>query len=270
MNYKIGEFCRILGISPDTLRYYERCNLLSTSKNPENKYRTFNSKDALDIWNLHMLRSLDMRLRDIEGLRRHGTFEAQTEYLDMRKKALTDEIEKLIAKRERLHQLSMLNDAVHHVNQVFLQEQIPASYALFVLGEGCGPNAEVLSEISHWMACLPFTYFAVEISLSSLDGPREELDVRIGLGILEANMDKAGLVPPKEAVYTPENFGVRIAVKTKDAFCLSKNDFAPLFAHLEENSLRISGPASGRIICSTCMAENTQYIIGFSIPVINI
>jgi DNA-binding transcriptional MerR regulator len=267
MNYKIGEFCSILGISPDTLRYYDRCNLLSTAKNPVNKYRTFTRKDALDIWNVHMLRSLDMGLRDIERLRSSGSFTVQKEHLHIRENALSAEIEKMIAKRERLRQLSRLYDAVHNVNQVIFQEQIPANYALYVLGEGCKPNTEVQSEISNWVACLPYTYFAVEISFNSLTAQREDLDIRLGLGILEANIDKAELVPHKETVYTPMGNGVRFAVITNDVFCLSKNDFSPLYAFLEENKMRISGPASGRIISSTSTSDNTEYIIGFSIPV---
>jgi hypothetical protein len=108
----------------------------------------------------------------------------------------------------------------------------------------------------------------VEISFNSLTAQREDLDIRLGLGILEANIDKAELVPHKETVYTPMGNGVRFAVITNDVFCLSKNDFSPLYAFLEENKMRISGPASGRIISSTSTSDNTEYIIGFSIPVL--
>ena len=44
MNFKISEFCRLLGVSTDTLRYYERCELLTTQKNPDNSYRTFSQQ----------------------------------------------------------------------------------------------------------------------------------------------------------------------------------------------------------------------------------
>ena len=81
MNYKIGEFCRLLGVSPDTLRYYERRRLISTHKNPENQYRTFTKQNALDIWNLQMLRSLDMGLKDIDALHGQDTFEEQARWL---------------------------------------------------------------------------------------------------------------------------------------------------------------------------------------------
>ncbi len=267
MSYKIGEFCRLIGVSPDTLRYYERLDLLSAIKNPQNNYRSFTREDAPDIWNLLMLRSLDMGLRDIEEIRRHGSFESQSKYLQMRESALTNEIERLIAKRERLRQLSRLYDAVHYVDKAPIQKTAPANYALFVLGDGCEPNEQVLSEISRWINCLPFTYFAAEIPFASLVDQREELTVRLGLGILEENLDKANIVPPKEALYTPALLSVRMAVCTRDVFSLCKKDLAPLYAFLKENHMRILGAASGRIICSNCKAKDPEYILGFSVPV---
>ena len=60
MRYRISEFCRLLGVSTDTLRYYERCKLITTEKDPDNQYRSFSREDGLAIWNLHMLRSMDM------------------------------------------------------------------------------------------------------------------------------------------------------------------------------------------------------------------
>ena len=267
MKYKIGEFCRLLGVSPDTLRYYEKCNLLSTSKDPENKYRTFARQDALDIWSLHMLRSLDMGLQDIGILRKQGTFEEQTKYLHKREAALAVEIERLTAKRERLLQLSRLYDLVHTVNQAHYEEEMSANYALYVLGEGCRYSEQTLAEIPAWIACLPFTYFAVEISLESLTEGDDGLSIRLGLGILEENLQKAGLTPGAEAIYTPKNARACVAIRTGDVFGLTKKDLVSLYAHLSQSQLRITGPATGRIICSTCHAENPEFIVAMGVPV---
>ncbi len=267
MKYKIGEFCRLLGVSPDTLRYYERCNLLSTDKNPENKYRLFNKRDALDIWSLHMLRSLDMSLRDIETLRRQGSIEAQKNYLHEREKALAHEIQKLAIKRERLIQLSKLYDLVHKVNEVICQENMASNYALLLLGEDCRIDKNMLDEIPDWVSCLPFTYFAVDISYNSLLSAGDGLSISLGVGILEENVEKAGLKLGPHALYTPQNTRVATTLCTNDLFGLTKKDIAPVFSYIEENKLRITGPASGRIICSTCHADDPAYIVALGIPV---
>ena len=81
MNFKISEFCRLLGVSTDTLRYYERCELLTTQKNPDNSYRTFSQQVKLAIWDLHMLRSMDITCKAIPKIRQQGSYQAQTPYL---------------------------------------------------------------------------------------------------------------------------------------------------------------------------------------------
>ena len=201
MKYRISEFCRLLGVSPDTLRYYEKCGLLSISKDPENQYRLFSMHDAPDIWGLHMLRSLDMGITDIGKLRGQGTFEAQIKHLHQREAALKAEIEMLTVKRERLLQLSKLYDLVHAGSRMHIEDEMSAHYALYVLGEGCCPGDKTLAQIPFWIARLPFTYIAVEISRASLTGDGNGLSVRLGLGILENNLSMAGLTPGAEAIY---------------------------------------------------------------------
>jgi len=267
MKYKIGEFCRLLGVSPDTLRYYEKCGILSTSKDPANKYRSFTKQDTLNIWNLHMLRSLDVKLQDIGTLQKQGSFEAQVKYLHKREKALKAEIEKLTLKRERLIQLSKLYDLVHALDKTYMKDEMSANYALYVMGDECRPSEQTLAEIPVWIACLPFTYFAVEISFKSLMEEDDSLSVRLGLGILEENMQKAGLPHSPEAIYTPKGTMACVALRTRDVFGLTKKDLTSFYANLVQNQLRITGPATGRIICSTCDGENPEFIIAIGAPV---
>jgi len=267
MKYKIGEFCRLLGASPDTLRYYEKCGLLSTDKNPENKYRSFSRQDALDIWNLHMLRSMDIGLSDIGKLRKQGALEVQTRYLHQREAALKAEIEKLSAKRERLVQLTKLYDLIHEVGIANINASMSANYALYVLGDNYPVSSQALAEIPQWLVCLPFTYVAVEIPFQSLIGSEEKLAIRLGLGILEENLQKVDLVPSNEATFYPQETTAQITIRIRDVFDLSKKDLTPFYTFLAENRLRIIGPAAGRIICSTCHSENQEYIIALGAPV---
>lgn len=267
MKYKIGEFSRILGVSPDTLRYYDKCGLLLTDKNPQNKYRSFSKQDALDIWNLHMLRSMDMGISDISKLRKQGALEVQTKYLHQRETALKEEIEKLSAKRERLIQLTKLYDLIHAVGNVNINAAMSANYALYVLGENYPVSSQALAEIPQWLACLPFTYVAIEIPLKSLTGLEDKLSIRLGLGILEENLQKVDLVPSSEAAFYPQETTAQTTIRTRDVFDLSKKDLAPFYTFLSENRLRVTGPAAGRIICSTCHSENQEYIIALGAPV---
>ena len=49
MRYKIGDVARILGISPDLIRYYEEKGVVSPAKDPLNNYRYY------DTWDINFL-----------------------------------------------------------------------------------------------------------------------------------------------------------------------------------------------------------------------
>lgn len=59
MNYNIKEFSQLLGLSVDTLRYYEKCGLISPKRNEVNKYREYNEKDGFDILRAKQLSSVN-------------------------------------------------------------------------------------------------------------------------------------------------------------------------------------------------------------------
>lgn len=48
-DYNIGTIAKLLGISSETLRYYESKNVIKPKRDPETGYRYYNA------WDLHML-----------------------------------------------------------------------------------------------------------------------------------------------------------------------------------------------------------------------
>lgn len=267
MKYKISEFCRLLGVSTDTLRYYERCKLLTTDKNPENSYRTFTRQDGLAIWNLHMLRSMDMSCKDIQSLRMQGGYTAQTAYLHQRADELEATIHKLTIKRKRLLQLAQLHGLLDDTHTIRLVPDSQPHWALYVLGDGCDHAAPHHQDTARWMASLPFTYFAVEIALESLLRRKGTLRIRTGLGILEENVHPAGLALGDQAEYTPTGTRVCTVVSTHDVFSMTHQHLALLYDYLAKHQLRVTGPATGRILCSDCDAKQPEYRVALGIPV---
>ena len=49
MKYKIGDVARILGVSPDILRYYEKKGVVTPTKGESNDYRYY------DAWDINFL-----------------------------------------------------------------------------------------------------------------------------------------------------------------------------------------------------------------------
>ncbi|WP_340008072.1 MerR family transcriptional regulator [Paenibacillus sp. FSL K6-0276] len=49
MKYCIGEFASILGVTADTLRLYEKHDIVRPTKDNSNNYRYFNDLDVRDL-----------------------------------------------------------------------------------------------------------------------------------------------------------------------------------------------------------------------------
>ena len=65
---RIGELARTVGVSADTVRFYERAGLLPRPPRSENRYREYSLFDAEHIRLLVDLRSLDVPLQEAAGV----------------------------------------------------------------------------------------------------------------------------------------------------------------------------------------------------------
>ena len=64
--YSIQEVSRILGMSKDTLRYYDRIGIVSPIRE-DNRYRKYSKDDLIDLMNIQILRYADFSLDEIRG-----------------------------------------------------------------------------------------------------------------------------------------------------------------------------------------------------------
>lgn len=68
MSYQIGEVTKFLGITADTLRYYEKEGIVTPCRNPENGYREYSFEDIFLLSDVMFYRSVDMSLEEIRGI----------------------------------------------------------------------------------------------------------------------------------------------------------------------------------------------------------
>ena len=65
MIYTIGEMAEKLGVSPSTLRYYDKEGLLPFMEHPKGRIRVFIDKDYEWLHIIECLKKTDMQLKDI-------------------------------------------------------------------------------------------------------------------------------------------------------------------------------------------------------------
>ena len=66
--YLIHELAKKVGVSTDTIRFYEKKHLLTPSFRAENNYRYYNDEALKRLIFIKRCRALDMNLKEIEAL----------------------------------------------------------------------------------------------------------------------------------------------------------------------------------------------------------
>ena len=63
--YTISEIGKLLGLSNDAIRFYEKKGLVHPDINPENKYRMYTIQNVLELLDIIYYRHLDFSVSDI-------------------------------------------------------------------------------------------------------------------------------------------------------------------------------------------------------------
>ena len=71
-NYTIKDVSELLNIPKSTIRYWDEQGLISTTRNEENGYRTFDLEDLFKIYDIDFYRKMGIPIKDMLNLyKRH-------------------------------------------------------------------------------------------------------------------------------------------------------------------------------------------------------
>lgn len=90
--YRTGELLTYLGVSRDTLRFYEEKGLLNPKRNDENNYRSYDIFDVYRIMIIDFYKKRGMTIHQIEDLLKKNTIQDMQSLLEKKK----NELEKMI------------------------------------------------------------------------------------------------------------------------------------------------------------------------------
>jgi len=65
---RIGEVARLVGVTPKTVRHYEKIGLLPAAERSENSYRLCSANDLLHLNRAKRLRPLGLTLRQVRAV----------------------------------------------------------------------------------------------------------------------------------------------------------------------------------------------------------
>lgn len=73
--YTIGQVAKFLGVTRDTLKFYEEKGLVSPDKNRENGYRQYSPLDIYDVLTTNFYREIELEIKRIQEIRQSESLE---------------------------------------------------------------------------------------------------------------------------------------------------------------------------------------------------
>ncbi|MFC9541549.1 MerR family transcriptional regulator [Lysinibacillus sp. NPDC056959] len=99
--YTIGQVANFLGVSRDTLKFYEEKDLVKPKQNIGNGYRKYSQFDIYDITTVNFYREIDIEIKKIQQLRKSKSIDGIQSLLEEKEQEVLLEIEykKLLLKK---------------------------------------------------------------------------------------------------------------------------------------------------------------------------
>ncbi len=149
--YTIGQVAKFLGVSRDTLKFYEEKQLVTPRQDDENGYRKYDEYAIYDVITTNFYRQLDIEIKKIQEIRQSKSVTDIEAILEEKKEKIKEEIE---YKQRLLTRLEELEEGCSNIKNYIGQYTLRAMEPLVVK-----------SEITDFLACEEYDLLRGETGL---------------------------------------------------------------------------------------------------------
>ena len=238
--YKIREFSRRSGVNIDTLRFYEKMDLLHPYHQPDNNYRFYTDHDLLNLMQIRLMRSMDI---PISALQKQGTQNLEELYASVSAQvdALEGEIALLTQRLNRFKRIQReLEQCKTQIGTCSIIE-LPHLHAMYYDEESTN-HPDFAQQVASWCGHIPYVHLSCRLSAGELEKPEDApLNAVVGIGMLADYADSCGITPIPPAVSMLPEPSLRVLLCMRDPLHPTREELAPVFAHLEKLRLKRKG-----------------------------
>jgi DNA-binding transcriptional MerR regulator len=265
VKYKIGDVARILGISPDLIRYYEEKGVVKPGKDPSNNYRYYDTWDINYLIDCLWYKNFGFGIEHIARLVTQTSYDALVKTLEERSEQLRESIKLQELLLQRIEKFtSRLIETKSYVGRFELRENAPFCYYINRHNGEYDKRTDTQELSRRWLKYMPFTRRYFEIPLSAMTGARDDYEWGFSVGM--QYIEEFGIeIKPPIIEMTPR-YCIHSAFKSTGhrgeevhtRFSARKLDF--LLDYAKTNGLTPSRGAFGNLACSVMEnGEQTGY-----------
>lgn len=269
MKYCIGEFSTMLGVSRDTLRLYEKHDIVRPAKDDMNKYRYFHDLDARDLLMSRWYRSMQIPLQDVADLMKQSSLDDISKQIgacrerlaeELRKKSLIfNRMEELIQEIEEL-EASLYQCTCKHRPGLYHLEQTHKNKLL--------KNDDCKDIVNVWMEQLPFTSYCFRLVKNELlFKDKHTWDYSWGLTMTEEDVRKLDVEITDRVEYIAPAPCISSVIKLSYSDHFTRDTLQFMFDYIQSAGHTITGDIVGRIILTEKSVDQTWTYVEVTIPV---
>lgn len=251
VKYKIGDVSRILGISPDLLRYYEKKGIVHPVKDAHNDYRYYEPWDINFLMDCIWYKSFHFGLDQVAEIITNSTAGEVAALLDAKVVELRAQIRRneLLVRRAREHRadLGRLNN---QLGQCVLRDS-PEIVRYIHRYNYNYDNSEALHAVSQeWLEYMPFTHRCFEMPVEDISGKKGEGRFSWGFSLTPDYVRELGVKvePPVVRLESQKAIYTVFTSAGKGSFSPRKLKYVVDFA--QERGLKLKGDARGNLLAS--------------------
>lgn len=249
MFYKIGDVSKMLGISTDIMRYYEKKGIVKPHKDENNDYRYY------EVWDVNFLveclwfKQFDFGMKEIEKIVSQSSYEELEETLSEREKSLEKEIvrQQLLLKRLKQHN-ERLERGKACLNECNIEESPEFIRYInrynFLYDDS--PKVQALGR--QWLAYFPFINRCFDVELDVLQKGGIDFSWGFSMPIEYAKELGVDIKPPLE--HFESRRCLHSVVRQQGKYGFSPKLLAYMSDYAKENNLELCGNARGTLLCS--------------------
>lgn len=249
MKYKIGDVSKILGISPDLLRYYQKKGVVTPTKGENNNYRYY------DAWDINFLIDCLWFKNFGFGIEQTAKLVSDSSYEDVlarmedrreeirqsmrREQMLLDRADQYFASMARIKTMLGKCDLVYS----------PEFYRYLNRHNYDYENIRELQDLSHqWLQYMPFVNRCFEIEQADLENKTDNYAWGYSMGM--DFVEKLGVPLEPPVVHLTSRPSVHAVFTSSGKTGFSPRHLKFVMDYVRENGLTVTGNAQGTLICS--------------------
>ena len=266
MKYKIGDVSKILGISPDLLRYYQKKGVVSPTQDTSNNYRYYDSWDINFLIDCLWFKNYGFGIDQTAKLVSSSTFDEVLSDMETRCR----EIEAGILRQQMLLERSEAYFAAMERARTMLGQYrlvySPEIYRFLNRYNLDYQNIAEMQEMSQrWLQYMPFVNRCFEIDQTDLENKTD--NYAWGFSMSPEFMEKLGGPSGPPVMHLPSEPSVYTVFTSSGKANFSPRHLKGLMDFARENGLDVTGNARGTLICSVLEDDRLTGFFEVWIPV---